>query len=84
MKVADIHAHAFPDKIAAKAAQSISEFYDYGDKGFACPVASAENLAALEREAGVSRFVMCNSATNAHQNAGGRQLAVLGRRPCFW
>lgn len=67
MKVADIHAHAFPDKIAAKAALSISEFYDYGDKGFACPVASAENLAALEREAGVRRFVMCNSATSAHQ-----------------
>lgn len=67
MKVADIHAHAFPDKLAEKATKSISSFYDYEDKKDTSFVASAANLAALEREAGVSRFVMCNSATSAHQ-----------------
>lgn len=28
MKIADIHVHVFPDKLAEKAAHSIGEFYD--------------------------------------------------------
>ena len=65
MKVADIHAHAFPDKLADKAPASIAAFY--GGAAVACHPASAQNLAAHEREAGICRFVISNSATTAHQ-----------------
>ena len=65
MKVADIHAHAFPEKLADKAPASIGAFY--GGAQMACHPASAENLAGHEREAGITRFVMSNSATTAHQ-----------------
>ena len=66
MKVADIHAHAFPDKLADKAPASIIGAF-YGGAQMACHPASAENLARHEREAGITRFVMSNSATTAHQ-----------------
>ena len=63
MRVADIHAHVFPDRLADKAAGSIGAFYG-------CEIhrtASVENLVAHERAAGISRFVMSNSATTPHQ-----------------
>ena len=63
MKIADIHAHVFPDKLADKAAASIGDFYNV-------PItrpASVETLMALERDAGVSRVVLSNSAVTAKQ-----------------
>ena len=65
MKVADIHAHIFPEKLADKAPASISAFY--GGMDVACHPATAENLVKFEHEAGITRFVMSNSATSAHQ-----------------
>ena len=65
MKVADIHAHIFPEKLADKAPASISAFY--GGMDVACHPATAENLVKFEHEAGITRFVMSNSATTAHQ-----------------
>ena len=65
MKVADIHAHAFPDKLADKAPASIAAFY--GGADVENRTASVANLVQHEQEAGVSRFVMSNSATTAHQ-----------------
>ena len=64
-KVADIHAHVFPEKLADKAPESISAFY--GGFGMACHPATPENLVKHEHAAGVTRFVMSNSATTAHQ-----------------
>ena len=64
-KVADIHAHVFPEKLADKAPASISAFY--GGMDVACHPATAENLVKFEHEAGITRFVMSNSATSAHQ-----------------
>lgn len=65
MKIADIHAHIFPDKIAAKASSSISAFYSVDFDN----IATLDNLLKLEQEAGVSMFVASSSATDAHQVA---------------
>ncbi len=57
--IIDTHAHIFPDKIAAKASDSISKFYDI-------PMDSdgtVSTLLELGREAGVDRFVVHSVAT---------------------
>ena len=64
-KVADIHAHVFPEKLADKAPASISAFY--GGMEVACHPATPQKMAFYEQEAGITRFVMSNSATTAHQ-----------------
>ena len=64
-KVADIHAHVFPEKLADKAPASISAFY--GGMEVACNPATPQKMAFYEQEAGITRFVMSNSATTAHQ-----------------
>ena len=64
-KVADIHAHVFPEKLADKAPASISSFY--GGMEVACHPATPQKLTFYEQEAGITRFVMSNSATTAHQ-----------------
>ena len=64
-KVADIHAHVFPEKLADKAPASISAFY--GGMEVACHPATPQKMAFYEQEAGITRFVMSNSATSAHQ-----------------
>ena len=63
MKIADIHVHIFPDKLAEKAAHSIGEFYDktaYTTAGTDCLIKELE-------EAGISRCVISNSATTPGQ-----------------
>lgn len=67
MKIADIHAHIFPHKVAAKATESIGAFYDAESDMFCA--ASAENLLQYGQEAGTCRFAVCSSAVNAHQVA---------------
>lgn len=54
MKIIDTHAHIYPDKIAAKAAQSIGDFYEI-------PMAMDGTVASLLRqgeEAGIERFLV--------------------------
>lgn len=63
MKIADIHIHVFPDKLAEKAAHSIGEFYDKT----AYTIASTERLVNELAEAGISRCVISNSATTPKQ-----------------
>ena len=63
MKIADIHVHVFPDKLAEKAAHSIGEFYDKT----AYTIASTDRLAKELEEAGISRCVISNSATTPKQ-----------------
>ena len=55
-KVADIHAHVFPEKLADKAPASISAFY--GGMEVACHPATPQKMAFYEQEAGITRFVM--------------------------
>ena len=58
MKIADIHAHVFPEKLAVKAAGSIGAFYG---TDMYCE-ASMEKLVEEEQKAGVSRYVISSSA----------------------
>ena len=64
MKIADIHAHIFPDALAEKATASICSFYS-------APVPERPaSLSGLLREhalAGIETGVLCNSAVNAAQ-----------------
>ena len=63
MKIADIHAHIFPDKLAEKASHSIGDFYGVSIER----EANMHCLTAEDRLAGVTRCVVSNSATNASQ-----------------
>ena len=65
MRVADIHAHIFPHKIAAKATESIGDFYDTPLPH----IATMENLVEEEKQAGISNFVVSSSATGPAQVA---------------
>ena len=83
MKIADLHAHIFPHKVAEKATQSIGQFYDVESEMF-CP-ASSENLIKFGHESGVSRFCVCSSAVNQHQVASINTFIAeeCKRHPCF-
>lgn len=63
MRVADIHAHVFPEKIADKASNAIGTFYNKPSMLHG----TFETLAACEREAGITHFVASSSATVAVQ-----------------
>ena len=63
MKIADIHAHIFPEKLAEKASHSIGSFYGI-------PIereADMPRLCAEDKLAGITRCAVSNSATNASQ-----------------
>lgn len=65
MKIADIHAHIFPEKLAEKASHSIGDFYGI-------PIAreaDMPNLVREDRRAGITRCVVSNSATSPKQVA---------------
>ncbi|MBQ5748971.1 MAG: amidohydrolase family protein [Oscillospiraceae bacterium] len=64
MKIADVHCHIFPDKLAEKATRSIGDFYGDGEM---FEPASVGNLVKAHREAGIERCVVCNSAVTAEQ-----------------
>lgn len=63
MKVADIHAHIFPHKIAEKASDAIGGFYGTHSNH----LASLETLVEQERLAGISVFAASSSATAPSQ-----------------
>jgi len=63
MRIADIHAHIFPDAIAEKASDAIGVFYDKGSNHTA-------NLSVLQEQealAGIEAFVVSSSATSPAQ-----------------
>ena len=63
MKVADAHAHIFPESLAEKAARSIGDFYDVLSEN----IPLADRLTAAADEAGIHTCLVCNSAVSAHQ-----------------
>ena len=63
MRIADIHAHIFPHKLAEKASASIGGFYGT----HAGHLASVETLLPLEAEAGITHCAVSSSATSPHQ-----------------
>jgi len=64
MEIIDAHAHIYPEKIAAKATDTIGIFYDIK---MAMPAGTTENLLIEGKRAGISRFVVHSVATTAHQ-----------------
>ncbi len=63
MKIIDAHAHIFPEKIANKAVQSISDFYETPMKhsGY------AESLVKSGNKIGVDNYLVFSTATKAEQ-----------------
>ena len=64
MKIADVHAHIFPDALAEKATHSISAFYGASEPP---RPASLSRLLDEHREAQITCGVVCNSATSPSQ-----------------
>lgn len=63
MKIADIHAHIFPHKIAEKASLSIGGFYNAASNH----IPTLENLLEEEQKAGIEIFAASSSATSPAQ-----------------
>ena len=63
MKIADIHAHIFPEKLAEKASHSIGDFYGVDIER----EADMQCLTAEDKLAGITRCVVSNSATGPKQ-----------------
>ena len=64
MEIIDAHAHIYPEKIAAKATDTIGIFYDIK---MDMPAGTAEKLIEVGKNAGISRYVVHSVATTAHQ-----------------
>ncbi len=64
MEIINAHAHIYPEKIAAKATDTIGVFYDIKME---MPAGTAERLLEDGKRAGISRFIVHSVATTAHQ-----------------
>ena len=64
MEIINAHAHIYPDKIAAKATETIGVFYDIKMQ---MPAGTPERLLVDGAEIGTSRYVVHSVATTAHQ-----------------
>ena len=62
----DFHAHIYPEKIAAKASESVGHFYNIPIQH----TGTAQSLIASGERAGISRFLVQSVATRADQVAG--------------
>ena len=76
MEIIDAHAHIYPEKIAAKATDTIGVFYDIKME---MPAGTAERLIEEGSRAGVTRYVVHSVATTAHQV---RSINEFIRREC--
>ena len=64
MEIIDAHAHIYPEKIAAKATDTIGIFYDIK---MDMPAGTAEKLLENGKKAGIARYIVHSVATTAHQ-----------------
>ena len=64
MEIIDAHAHIYPEKIAAKATDTIGLFYDIKME---MPAGTAEHLIEEGQKAGISGYVVHSVATTAKQ-----------------
>ena len=60
MKIIDAHSHIFPKKIAEKATEAISDFYEHIRMGH---MGSPEELLKSGKEAGVTKYLVFSTAT---------------------
>ncbi|MFZ2755278.1 MAG: amidohydrolase family protein [Atopobiaceae bacterium] len=63
-RIADVHAHIYPDKIAEKATRSVASFYDVE---MAVKAGTPEALLANGSEIGCERYLVCSVATKLEQ-----------------
>lgn len=63
-RVADVHAHIYPDKIAQKATASVSRFYDID---MAVEAGTPEVLLENGSKIGCERYLVCSVATKLEQ-----------------
>lgn len=63
-RIIDAHSHIYPEKIAAKAVESINHFYDLD---MACKEGTAAKLKEIAKEAGVVKVVISSVATTPKQ-----------------
>ncbi len=64
MEIINAHAHIYPEKIAAKATDTIGLFYDIKME---MPAGTSERLIEDGRRAGITRYIVHSVATTAHQ-----------------
>ena len=64
MEIIDAHAHIYPEKIAAKATDTIGVFYDIKME---MPAGTADRLVEVGQQAGISRYVVHSVATTPRQ-----------------
>ena len=64
MEIINAHAHIYPEKIAAKATDTIGIFYDIKME---MPAGTADRLIEDGSKAGITRYVVHSVATTAHQ-----------------
>ena len=76
MEIINAHAHIYPEKIAAKATDTIGEFYDIKMQ---MPAGTPDRLLEDGRRAGVTGYVVHSVATTAHQV---RSINEFIRREC--
>ena len=76
MEIIDAHAHIYPEKIAAKATDTIGVFYDIKME---MPAGTAEQLIKDGGKAGIIGYVVHSVATTAHQV---RSINEFIRREC--
>lgn len=60
MRILDFHCHVFPDAIARKATRSVAGFYDAAVPDL---VASLDGVLEAQREAGITKTLLCSAAT---------------------
>lgn len=62
-EIIDAHSHIFPEKIAEIATESIGKFYEMPMTGYGV----SEKLIESGKKIGVSRYLVCSTATTQHQ-----------------
>ena len=65
MKVIDMHAHIYPDKVAAKASVAITDYFALSAPP--CHYGSVGELVAVMERAGLDYAMVCSAATTPHQ-----------------
>lgn len=75
-RITDAHAHVFPDKIAEKATEGISHFYDLPMEYHGRVAEMLENGMA----AGVDNFLICSAGDHGDTGAFYQQLSGVLRR----
>ena len=63
MPIVDVHAHIYPEKIAAKAVSAVGQFY--GVEQSMAGLGSTADLLTYREKAGITHFVVHSVATTA-------------------